>query len=79
MQYITIALNLLKFVFGIMKIAEILGGPGSGVAKKEFVEGGVEMLFNAIAEKSTDVDIETLNEAKKPLSPIIDLIAGFLF
>ena len=58
-------------------MAEDDSDPGTGVAKKQFVVGMVQILFGAMAKSSGKKD--EFDSIKEPLDLLIDISVGLLF
>ena len=76
MQYLPL-LQLLPAVFGLIRMAENNGKPGSGIAKKSFVVGMVKGLVSELAKASGQED--EFEEIEVSLGFLIDIIVGLLF
>lgn len=77
-----ILLQLIPLVTNLVKIAEGMMGPGSGVEKKAFVIDGVEQIIKAMPSVSSGgqkATWEALLSVIEPIKALVDAVAGFLF
>jgi len=77
-----IALQLIPLITNLIKIAEQILGPGTGVKKKAFVVDGVEQIIKTMPSVSTGGQKETwevVNAAMESIKNLIDVLARFFF
>ena len=81
MNWLTIIIKLLPFIFSMMNLAEkvMSDEPKSGADKKTLVVESAKIAIAAIAGVSTGGQAETWNKIAEPISTIIDSAAGMLF
>ena len=75
-------LQLVPLVTNLMKIAEKLLGPGTGVQKKEYVKDGIRQVAKAMISLSSGGQKETwelIDSLMEPISNLINVLAGLLF
>ena len=76
------ALQLIPLLISLIKTAEELLGPGTGVKKKEFVKDAITQVIKAMPSFSSGGQKETwemINNFLVPISGLIDAVAGLLF
>jgi len=72
MQFFTIFLKLIPFIFQAIVAAQAAFGPGEGPAKKQAVKDGVVAMFEGAKEVSTGGQLETLEKVTPLFDAVID-------
>lgn len=72
-------IQLIPYVFELVKLAEKYLGPGTGMQKKEMVTEGAKVAVDAVSNVSTGGQKDTWGAIGPLVSSVIDFAAGFLF